>query len=158
MRIALFPGSFDPLTCGHTELIDRGLSLFDEVIVGIGINSLKKTMFTAEERVALIQKCYAGNARVKAMTYEGLTTDFARKVNATALLRGLRSAADMEFERPVAEINRELLGGIETVFLLSSGATAHISSTIVRELIRYRAPLTGLVPAAIMADVSGKTV
>jgi pantetheine-phosphate adenylyltransferase len=158
MKIALFPGSFDPFTLGHLEIVNRALSVFDQVVIGIGINSHKKTLFSPDERVKMIEACFAGNSTVKVTTYEGLTTDLAKQTGACGLLRGIRSSSDLDFEGPVAAVNREVLSGIETVFLISSGATAHISSTLVRELIRYKAPLTGMVPDAIMPYVSGKSV
>lgn len=153
MKTALFPGSFDPITLGHVEIVERSLGLFDRIVIGVGLNSMKKFHFSPEQRIAMIEKVFEGNPAVVAKTYEGLTTDFAKTIGAQFLLRGIRSAADLEFERPVATINREVLSGIETVFLISSGKTSHISSTIVRELIRHQAKLDGLVPQSVISMV-----
>ena len=148
MKRAIFPGSFDPLTLGHYDIIKRGLPLFDEVIVAIGVNSDKKYMFSLEERQQFIEDAFADEPKVKVTTYEGLTVDYCKVIDADFILRGLRNPADFEFEKAIAHTNREL-ENIETVFLLTSAKTSFISSSIVREVIRYNGDYTKLVPKSV---------
>ena len=148
MKRAVFPGSFDPITLGHCDIIQRGLTLFDEVIVAIGENSSKTYMFTLEQRQSFIEDTFIGQPKVKVMTYTGLTTDFCREINADFILRGLRNPADFEFEKAIAHTNRNI-GDIETVFLLTSAETSFISSSIVREIIHYKGDYNNLVPRAV---------
>ena len=148
LRRAIFPGSFDPLTLGHLDIINRGVTLFDELIIGIGINSDKKYMFSLEERKSFIEQTFNGESRIKVMTYEGLTVDFCREIEADFILRGLRNPADFEFEKAIAHTNRHL-SEIETVFLLTSSGKSYISSSIVREVIRHGGDYTKLVPNAV---------
>lgn len=150
MKAAIFPGSFDPVTTGHVEIVSRGLELFDEIVFAIGINSAKKYMFDLDQRVAMIKASFPGETRVRVESYEGLTADFADRQGIHFLLRGLRNGLDLEYERPIAAVNKHLNSKLETVFLLASGETSHVSSTIVREAIRYKADLNGLVPAEII--------
>ena len=156
MRKALFPGTFDPFTLGHFDIVERGLDLFDEVYVGIGVNSAKKNMFTEEERVEMIKRCYPGEKRLKVEAFEGLTVHFAEKNGIKFLLRGLRNGVDLEYEKPIALINRKLIAKIDTVFLFPNPETAHISSTIVREVIKYNGPVEALVPAPIAAWIAAR--
>ena len=132
----LFPGSFDPFTLGHKSIVDRVLPMADEVVIAIGVNVGKKSMFSLEERVAQIQKVYANEPRVKVASYEGLTTDFAKSIGATVMVRGVRTAQDFEFERTLADVNRQLTG-IETILLITEPQYSAISSSIVRELLSY---------------------
>ena len=132
----LFPGSFDPFTLGHKSIVDRVLPMADEVVIAIGVNAGKKSMFSLEERVAQIQKVYANEPRVKVVSYEGLTTDFAKSIGATVMVRGVRTAQDFEFERTLADVNRQLTG-IETILLITEPQYSAISSSIVRELLSY---------------------
>ncbi len=148
MRRAIFPGSFDPITLGHCDIIHRGVTLFDEVIIAIGENSAKTYMFSLEERKSFIEKTFEGHSKIKVMTYSGLTTDFCKKINADFILRGLRNPADFEFEKAIAHTNRNI-GDIETVFLLTSVETSFISSSIVREIIHYQGDYKKMVPAAV---------
>ncbi|KAA2216007.1 MULTISPECIES: pantetheine-phosphate adenylyltransferase [Maribacter] len=148
MRRAIFPGSFDPLTLGHHDIIMRGITLFDELIIAIGKNAEKKYMFTLEERVTFIEKAFVNEPKIKVLTYEGLTVDFCKKVNAGFILRGLRNPADFEFEKAIAHTNRKL-SEIETVFLLTSSGKSYISSSIVRDVIRNGGDYTGLVPDSV---------
>ena len=145
MKKAIFPGSFDPLTLGHCDIIKRGVTLFDEIIVAIGINAEKKYMFSLEERTWFIENTFANEPKIKVMTYEGLTVDFCKQVGAKFILRGLRNPADFEFEKAIAHTNRHL-STIETVFLLTSAKTSFISSSIVRDVIRNHGDYTRLVP------------
>ena len=148
MKRAIFPGSFDPITLGHCDIINRGVALFDEVIVAIGENSVKKYMFSIEERKGFIETTFKNNPKIKVMTYSGLTTDFCKEVEADFILRGLRNPADFEFEKAIAHTNRKV-GEIETIFLLTSVETSFISSSIVREIIHYKGAYENLVPAAV---------
>lgn len=148
MKRALFPGSFDPITLGHYDIINRGIKLFDEVVVAIGVNSEKKYMFSLEERKAFIEKSFEHQPKVKVVTYEGLTIDFCEKIDAQFILRGLRNPADFEFEKAIAHTNRKL-SKIETVFLLTAAKTSYISSSIVRDVIRNNGDYTVLVPESV---------
>ncbi|WP_297507851.1 pantetheine-phosphate adenylyltransferase [Flavobacterium sp.] len=148
MKQAIFPGSFDPITLGHFDIIQRGVSLFDEVIVAIGVNSDKKYMFTLEERKQFIEEAFKDEPKVRVITYEGLTIDLCKKEKADFILRGLRNPADFEFEKAIAHTNRKL-SKIETVFLLTAAKTSFISSSIVRDVIRNGGDYTVLVPDAV---------
>ncbi len=148
MKKAIFPGSFDPLTLGHYDIIRRGVTLFDEVIVAIGVNASKKYMFSVEERKQFIEDAFADEPKIKVMTYEGLTVDFCKEVNVEFILRGLRNPADFEFEKAIAHTNRKLTE-IETVFLLTSSSTSYIASSIVRDVIRNNGDYTKLVPKSV---------
>lgn len=149
MRRAVFPGSFDPLTLGHTDIINRALDLFDEIIIAIGSNASKKYMFSLEERKTIIEKTYSSIDKIKIDTYQGLTIDYCRKVNSNFLLRGLRNPADFEFEKAIAHTNRKL-SKIETVFLLTSADTSFISSSIVRDVLRNKGDVSLFVPPAVL--------
>jgi len=148
MRRAIFPGSFDPLTLGHHDIITRGITLFDELIIAVGINADKKYMFTLEERLDFITRAFNNEPKIKVLTYEGLTVDFCEKVGADFILRGLRNPADFEFEKAIAHTNRKL-SEIETVFLLTSSGKSFISSSIVRDVIRNGGDYSGLVPDTV---------
>jgi len=139
---ALFAGSFDPFTRGHQSIVDRVLkSVADEIIVAIGINYVKKSMFSVEDRIAAIEKLYADNPRVKVVSYTGLTVDYAKTVNADFLVRGVRSVTDFEFERNIADVNKRL-SGIETVLLFTEPELSCVSSSVVRELMGYGKDVT----------------
>jgi len=148
MKRAIFPGSFDPITLGHQDIIKRAVNLFDEVIVAIGINSEKKYMFTLEERMGFIKAAFSNEPKVTVVSYEGLTVDFCKKNNVKFILRGLRNPADFEFEKAIAHTNRDL-APIETVFLLTAANTSYISSSIVRDVIRNHGDYTKLVPKSV---------
>lgn len=148
MRRAVFPGSFDPITNGHYDIINRALPLFDEIIIAIGVNADKKYMFSLEERKVFIEKTFADEPKIKVETYQGLTTDFCHQREAQFILRGLRNPADFEFEKAIAHTNR-FLTKIETVFLLTAASTSFISSSIVRDVIRNNGDYTKLVPIPV---------
>lgn len=145
MKRAIFPGSFDPFTVGHHDIVLRSLTLFDEVVIGIGSNAAKKPLFPVEERLEAIQKVFRNEPRVKVQVYDCLTVDFARQVEADYILRGIRCVADFEYERNMAEANREL-SGLETVLLYTSPQYAHISSSLVRDLYTYQKDITAYLP------------
>ena len=145
-RIALFPGSFDPFTKGHKNIVERTLqSVADTVIIAIGNNCEKKCMQTVEERVESIQRVFKGNDKVRVVAYEGLTIDFAKSINADFIVRGVRSIKDFEYEREIAEVNRKL-SGIETILLYTEPEYASISSSIVRELMSYGKDVSQFLP------------
>ncbi|MGE5943314.1 MAG: pantetheine-phosphate adenylyltransferase [Flavobacteriales bacterium] len=149
MKRAIFPGSFDPITLGHYDIIKRGIELFDEVIVSIGINSEKKYMFSLEDRKKFIEDAFKNEPKVKVMTYEGLTVQFCKEIKVPFILRGLRNPADFEFEKAIAHTNRKL-SKIETVFLLTAASTSYISSSIVRDVIKNNGDYTLLVPESVL--------
>ena len=148
MRKAIFPGSFDPITLGHEDIIRRGITLFDEIVIAIGVNSEKKYMFSLEERKHFLEETFKDEPKVSIITYEGLTIDLCKKINANFILRGLRNPADFEFEKAIAHTNRRM-SKIETVFLLTAAKTSYISSSIVRDVIRNNGQYELLVPAAV---------
>jgi len=148
MRRALFPGSFDPLTLGHFDIIKRGVHLFDEIVIAIGINAEKKYMFHLDQRKQFIEEAFKDQPKVIITTYEGMTVDFCKKMKAGFILRGLRNPADFEFEKAIAHTNRKL-SKIETVFLLTAANTSHISSSIVRDVIRNKGNYKLLVPDSV---------
>lgn len=148
-RIALFPGSFDPITLGHVDIITRALPLFDEIRIAVGTNSAKNYLFSLEQRIAWITETFADEDKVKVVTYDGLTVDFALQEGVNFLLRGLRNPADFEFEKAIAQANREMTPELETVFLLTSARFSYISSSIVREVFNYGGDFTKFVPNAV---------
>ena len=149
MRKAIFRGSFDPITNGHFDIIKRGVSLFDEVIVAIGVNAEKKYMFSLEDRKRFIEEAFKDEPKVKVITYSGLTIDLCKKEKANFILRGLRNPADFEFEKAIAHTNR-VMSKIETVFLLTAARTSFISSSIVRDVLRNGGDITQLVPESVL--------
>ena len=148
MKKAVFPGSFDPITLGHFDIIKRSLPLFDEIIIAIGVNAEKKYMFSLEDRKHFIEESFKDETKVKVITYTGLTIDLCKKEKAEFILRGLRNPADFEFEKAIAHTNRKL-SKIETVFLLTAAQTSFISSSIVRDVIRNGGDYKILVPDSV---------
>lgn len=148
MKCAVFPGSFDPITLGHLDILERSIPLFDEIIIGVGSNSEKKYMFPLSKRMAFIEETFSEYKSISVAKYQGLTIEFCKKVQANFIIRGLRNPADFEFEKAIAHTNRKL-SGIETVFLLTSAKTSFISSSIVREIISNRGDYTQLVPSTV---------
>ncbi|MCX7861433.1 MAG: pantetheine-phosphate adenylyltransferase [Bacteroidales bacterium] len=149
-NIAVFPGSFDPITKGHESVVRRALPLFDKLYIAIGINSDKKeTLFPVEKRIKWIQQVFIHEPKIEVVTYQGLTIDFCKSVNARFILRGLRTSADFEYERAIAQTNRYLNNGIETIFLLTTPEFTPVNSTIVREIIKYGGDASKFVPEGI---------
>ena len=146
-RIALFPGSFDPFTKGHEDIVLRGLKLFDEILIAIGYNSGKSVRyFEVDQMVSVIQKTFQKYPQIKVLTYSELTAELARKHHANFLLRGLRNTTDFEYENSISQINRQLYGELETVFLITAPQFAWISSSIIREVHKYGGDISGFLP------------
>lgn len=148
-KVAVFPGSFDPFTIGHEAIVRRALSLFDEIIIAVGANALKKSYYSLSTRKKMISLVFSDEPRIKVSHYEGLTVEYCRKYNIGYLLRGLRTAADFEFERAIAQTNKVLAPEVESVFLLTVPEHSHINSTIVRDIIRSGGDASVFVPRAI---------
>jgi pantetheine-phosphate adenylyltransferase len=148
-RIAVFPGSFDPITKGHESVILRSMELFDTIIVAVGKNSEKKYMFTLEQRIAWIKDVFKDHPQILIDSYEGLTTEFCKKNNANFILRGLRTSADFEFERSISQMNKKMFPGIETVFLMALPEYNALSSSIIRDIYRNHGDITPFVPDKI---------
>jgi pantetheine-phosphate adenylyltransferase len=153
-RIAVFPGSFDPITRGHESIILRALPLFEKVIVAVGENSEKRSYFSLEQRLAWLNQVFQSETGVEVVSYSGLTVDFCRKINASYILRGLRTSADFEFERGIGQINKLIYPDIETVFLLTLPEYTSVSSSIVRDVIRNGGDVTQFIPESIHINLS----
>ena len=149
MKKAVFPGSFDPITLGHVDLIYRGLEIFDEIIIAIGVNADKKQLFSLEDKIQQIKNTFINEQKIKVASYKGLTIDFCKSVNSKYILRGLRNSSDFNYEQSIAQTNSSL-SSIESVFLISSPQLAHISSTIVRDIIRNEGDCKNLVPKSVV--------
>lgn len=148
-KIAIFPGSFDPITVGHVDLVKRALPLFDQVIVAIGVNSQKKYLFSLEQRLQWLEEVFASEPKVRVGQFQGLTAHYAKASGARYLLRGLRNASDFDYEKTISQLNHIVGEGIETLFLISQPAYSHISSTIVREIIIGQGDASPFVPGEI---------
>ena len=135
-KIAVFPGSFDPFTVGHENIVLRALDLFDRIIIAIGVHSTKQPLLKIESRVEIVKQVFSSNELVSADSFEGLTVDYCRKVGATHMLRGIRTSADFEYERAIAQINKQMLPSVESVFLLTTPEHTPVNSTIIRDIIR----------------------
>lgn len=144
-KIALFPGTFDPFTIGHESLVSRGLSLMDEIVVAIGVNEAKSNFFSLEKRLDMIRRLYENEPRVRVESYDSLTVEFAKKIGAKYILRGIRSVIDFEYEKTIADMNRTI-SGIETFVLFTEPSLTHVSSSLVRELLRYGHNVNDFVP------------
>lgn len=148
-RIALVPGTFDPITIGHVDIINRALPMFDELWIGIGRNSIKQSLFTEEERKGWIEAIYQDNPKVHVDTYEGLTTEFCRKKGAHFIIRGIRTSSDFDYEKNIAQMNKAQYDDIESIFLMCNPAFTAISSTIVRDIIRNGGDARQFVPKEV---------
>lgn len=150
--VAMYAGSFDPFTRGHADIVNRGLALFDKVIIAIGVNESKRCLFSSEQRQRQIRYFYRSEPRVEVLTYDGLTVDFAQEQSVRFLLRGVRSSTDMEYERTLADLNRHI-ASMETVLLPASQQLTHISSTVVRELLHFGGDVSGFLPEGFVLDL-----
>lgn len=148
-RIALFPGSFDPITMGHYDIIERGLPVFDKIVVAVGQNASKKYMFSEQQRIDWIRETFKDEPKIEVTSYTGLTVDFCQQIDAHFILRGLRNPADFEFEKAIAQVNRTMMPDLDTVFLLTSPEYSAISSSIVRDIIRNSGDVSRFVPKAV---------
>ncbi|MRT16942.1 pantetheine-phosphate adenylyltransferase [Vitellibacter sp. q18] len=148
MKRAVFPGTFDPITLGHVDIIERSLSLFDEVIIAIGENAAKNTMFPLEKRIQFIENAFKGHSKIVVKSYTGLTANFCREQNAQFIVRGLRNTTDLNFEQPIAQTNYKM-AKVESIFLICAPEVSNISSTIVRDIMRNNGDFSALVPASV---------
>jgi pantetheine-phosphate adenylyltransferase len=155
-RICLFPGTFDPVTLGHIDIIDRSLPLFDKVVVGIGINSIKNPMFTADQRQAWFKEIYKNQPKVDVAIYDGLTVKFCESINAHFILRGIRYVSDFEYEKTIADANRTMDRTIETIFLTGEPKYTSVASTIVRDIIKNGGDASPFLPEAVINTLAGK--
>ena len=149
-RIALFPGTFDPITLGHTDIINRALPLFDKLYIGIGRNANKQPMFSEEQRMNWIKSIYAENEKVEVVVYEGLTVDCCKKIGANFILRGIRYVNDFEYEKAIADMNRSIAVNIETVFLTCLPQYTSVASTLVRDVLKYGGDVSKFLPKEVM--------
>lgn len=152
-RICLFPGTFDPITLGHTDIIDRALPLFDKLYIGIGRNTNKIPMFTEERRLAWLNTIYQNEPRVEAIVYDGLTVECCRQVGAQFILRGIRYVNDFEYEKAIADMNRSIANNIESVFLTCLPQYTSVASTLVRDVLRYGGDVSQFLPESVNADI-----
>jgi pantetheine-phosphate adenylyltransferase len=153
-KIAVFPGSFDPITVGHVDIVKRAIPLFDKIIIAIGANSQKQTLYTLEQREKWIKKVFKKENKISVASYQGLTVNFCNEQKANYIIRGIRSAADFEYEKTIAHLNTAMFSNIETVLILSSAELSSISSTIVREIIRGKGKVEKFVPKEIIKDLA----
>lgn len=155
-RICLFPGTFDPVTLGHTDIINRALPLFDKIVVGIGINSTKTPMFSPEQRQQWFTDIYYNEPKVEAVVYDGLTINFCKQIGAGFILRGIRYVSDFEYEKTIADANRTLDKNIETVFLTGEPKYTSVASTIVRDILRYGGDASPFLPGAVIKTINAR--
>lgn len=154
MKIAVFPGSFDPITKGHVDLVHRAIPLFDKIIVAVGVNSQKKNLFPLEQRLGMLETVFAENDTVYVGQFEGLTVNYCKEEGARYLLRGLRNASDFDYEKTISQLNHIIGDDLETVFLISKPEFSHISSTIVREIIKGKGNIEPFIPQEILGEVN----
>jgi pantetheine-phosphate adenylyltransferase len=150
MKIALFPGSFDPITKAHVDILKRSVSLFDKVYVGIGLNSNKKPLLDTQTRLEMLKAVFADDSRIEIVTYEGLTVDFCKEIGASHMIRGIRTVSDFEYEKAIAQMNHALIPEIESIFIVSKPGYSSISSTIVRDILRFGGDVGQFVPSAVL--------
>jgi pantetheine-phosphate adenylyltransferase len=150
MKIALFPGSFDPITKAHVDILKRSLSLFDKIYVGIGTNSTKKSLMTIEQRLEMITAVFKDETKLEMVAYEGLTVNFCKEIGASHMIRGIRTVSDFEYEKAIAQMNHSLIPEIESIFIVSKPGYSSISSTIVRDILRYGGDVSQFVPSAAL--------
>lgn len=152
MKIAVFPGSFDPITTGHVDLILRSLPLFDKIVVAIGVNSAKKTLFSLETRLAWLKEVFKDESKIEVGHFEGLTVEYCKSISANYLIRGLRNASDFDYEKTISQLNSVIGDGLETFFLIAKPGYSHVSSTIVREIIKAGGDASAFVPKEVIIN------
>ncbi|MBD0376661.1 MAG: pantetheine-phosphate adenylyltransferase [Flavisolibacter sp.] len=157
-RICLFPGTFDPITYGHIDIIDRSLRLFDKLFIGIGVNANKEPMFSAEQRLEWLQQIYKNEPKVEGVIYQGLTVECCKRVQANYILRGIRYVNDFEYEKAIADMNRSLDGNIETVFLTCLPKYTSVASTLVRDVIRNGGDVSQFVPEIVLKTIGSEAL
>lgn len=150
MKIALFPGSFDPVTKAHVDILKRSISLFDKVVIGIGINSTKQALLLIDARKKMLEAVFADEPKVEIQTYSGLTVDFCKEIGAKYMIRGIRTVSDFEYEKAIAQMNHALVPEIESIFIVSKPGYSSISSTIVRDILRNKGDISQFVPKAVL--------
>lgn len=150
MKIALFPGSFDPVTIAHVDILKRSLSLFDKVVIGVGDNSTKRSKLSSEVRITILRAVFKDEPKIEVMAYDGLTVDFCKKIGAQYMLRGIRTVSDFEYEKAIAQMNYALESSIESIFILSNPGYSSISSTIVRDIIKHKGDVSKFVPKEVL--------
>jgi pantetheine-phosphate adenylyltransferase len=155
-KIAVYPGSFDPITFGHLDIINRGLKIFDEVIIAVAANSTKNALFTIPERVSLIEQVLEGNTSARVDTFDGLLVDYVLAQKATVIIRGLRAVSDFEYEFQIAQMNRSISQDVETLFMMTSVPYSYLSSSIVKEVSSLKGPVDGLVPPVVKKALADK--
>ncbi len=148
-KIAVFPGSFDPFTVGHESVVLRALSLFDKIIIAVGFNANKKSLFSIEQRLAIIRKVFENEPRIEVISFEGLTVDLCKKINVLFILRGLRTSDDFEFERAVGQVNKAMNPEVESVYFLTAPEHSFVNSSVVREIIMHNGDPTQFIPKSI---------
>jgi pantetheine-phosphate adenylyltransferase len=153
MKIALFPGSFDPVTNAHVDIVQRSLGLFDKVVIGIGVNSSKQSLLQPDLRKKMLESVFRDEPKIEITVYEGLTVDFCRQIDAEYMIRGIRTVSDFEYEKAIAQMNHALVPEIESIFIVSKPGFSSISSTIVREILKYHGDVSGFVPPGAMAFI-----
>jgi pantetheine-phosphate adenylyltransferase len=151
MNIALFPGSFDPVTKAHVDIVKRSMGLFDKVYIGIGVNSSKTGLLSIDKRLQMLRAVFAYEPKIEVVAYEGLTVDFCKSINAGYMIRGIRTVSDFEYEKAIAQMNHALTPDIESIFIVSKPGYSSISSTIVREIIRYKGDVSQFIPKEALA-------
>ena len=157
-RVALFPGSFDPLTHGHREVVNAALDVFDKIVIGIGISATKKFLFDVDERSAMATEVFAGDNRIEVASFQGLAVDYAKNIGAVALIRGLRTEADFAYEMPMALINKKLNRDLQTVFFPTASDLAYVSSSVVKEIAQYGGDISQFVPHPVWKALRDKYV
>lgn len=157
MKTAVFPGSFDPITTGHVDLVRRAVPMFDKIVVAVGINSQKKYLYTLEERLEFLRKVFADEPKVEIGSFEGLTAHYCNKIGARYLLRGLRNASDFDYEKTISQLNGIVGEGLETFFLISQPEFSHISSTIVREIIKGGGDASPFLPEEVVKELRARS-
>lgn len=153
MKIALFPGSFDPVTKAHVDILKRSISLFDRVVIGIGINSTKQALLSIDARKKMLEAVFADEPKVEIQTYSGLTVDFCKQIGANYMIRGIRTVSDFEYEKAIAQMNHALVPEIESIFIVSKPGYSSISSTIVRDILRNKGDISQFVPKEVLGFI-----